>query len=108
MQIRVHSCPFAVRIVSPLTSHLKKVASLLAQNISKTYVRAPVLQDVTLSVGAASVHCLAGENGSGKSTLIKIISGTLSTDAGKVIIDGHDATHENALKRIGLGLSVIY
>ena len=68
------------------------MASLLAQNISKTYVRVPVLQDVTLSVGAASVHCLAGENGSGKSTLIKIISGTLSTDAGKVIIDGHDAT----------------
>jgi simple sugar transport system ATP-binding protein len=67
-----------------------------------------VLQDVTLSVGAASVHCLAGENGSGKSTLIKIISGTLSADAGQVIIDGHDATHENALKRIGLGLSVIY
>ena len=84
------------------------MATLLAQNISKTYVRVPVLQDVTLSVGAASVHCLAGENGSGKSTLIKIISGTLSADAGQVIIDGHDATHENALKRIGLGLSVIY
>jgi simple sugar transport system ATP-binding protein len=84
------------------------VASLLAENISKTYVRVPVLQDVTLSVGQASVHCLAGENGSGKSTLIKIISGTLPADAGKVIIDGHDATQENALKRIGLGLSVIY
>ena len=84
------------------------MASLLAQNVSKTYVRIPVLQDVTLSVGQASVHCLAGENGSGKSTLIKIISGTLSADAGKVIIDGHDATHENALKRIELGLSVIY
>ena len=84
------------------------MASLLAQNVSKTYVRVPVLQDVTLSVGQASVHCLAGENGSGKSTLIKIISGTLSADTGKVIIDGHDATHENALKRIELGLSVIY
>jgi simple sugar transport system ATP-binding protein len=84
------------------------VASLLAQNVSKTYVRVPVLQNVTLSVGQASVHCLAGENGSGKSTLIKIISGTLSADGGKVIIDGHDATHENAYKRIELGLSVIY
>jgi simple sugar transport system ATP-binding protein len=84
------------------------VASLLAQNVSKTYVRVPVLQDVTLSVGQASVHCLAGENGSGKSTLIKIISGTLGADGGKVIIDGHDATHENAYKRIELGLSVIY
>ena len=84
------------------------MASLLAQNVSKTYVRVPVLQDVTLSVGQASVHCLAGENGSGKSTLIKIISGTLSAEGGKVIIDGHDATHENAYKRIELGLSVIY
>jgi simple sugar transport system ATP-binding protein len=84
------------------------LASLLAQNISKTYVRVPVLQDVTLSVEHASVHCLAGENGSGKSTLIKIIAGTLKADEGQVFIDGQEATRVNALGRIDLGLSVIY
>src|SRR6202047_499263 len=84
------------------------MASLLAENISKTYVRVPVLKNVTLAVEPASVHCLAGENGSGKSTLIKIIAGTLKPEAGKVVIDGHDATKVNALGRIDLGLSVIY
>src|SRR6202011_4660304 len=84
------------------------MASLLAENISKTYVRVPVLKNVTLAVEPASVHCLAGENGSGKSTLIKIIAGTLKPDDGKVFIDGQDVTKVNALGRIGLGLSVIY
>ncbi len=86
----------------------KPLASLLAQKVSKTYVRVPVLRDVTLSVEHASVHCLAGENGSGKSTLIKIIAGTLKADEGKIFIDGQDATRVNALGRIDLGLSVIY
>jgi len=84
------------------------MSSLLAQNISKTYVRVPVLKNVTLAIEPASVHCLAGENGSGKSTLIKIIAGTLKPDEGSVFIDGADATKINALGRIDLGLSVIY
>jgi simple sugar transport system ATP-binding protein len=71
-------------------------------------VRAPVLQNVNMSVRPASVHCLAGANGSGKSTLIKIIAGTLQTDSGKVELDGHDVTKLNALARINYGLSVIY
>jgi simple sugar transport system ATP-binding protein len=84
------------------------VASLVAANISKTYVRAPVLQNVNLSVRPTSIHCLAGANGSGKSTLIKIIAGTLAPDAGKVELDGHDVTKLNPLARIDFGLSVIY
>jgi ABC-type sugar transport system ATPase subunit len=71
------------------------VASLVAANISKTYVRAPVLQNVNLSVRPSSIHCLAGANGSGKSTLIKIIAGTLASDSGKVELDGHDVTKLN-------------
>jgi simple sugar transport system ATP-binding protein len=84
------------------------VASLVAANISKTYVRAPVLQNVDLSVRPTSIHCLAGANGSGKSTLIKIIAGTLAPDSGKVELDGHDVTKLNPLARIDFGLSVIY
>ncbi|HEY0790819.1 MAG TPA: sugar ABC transporter ATP-binding protein [Chthoniobacterales bacterium] len=82
--------------------------SLLAKDVSKTYVRTPVLKQVTLAVEPGSVHCLAGENGSGKSTLIKIIAGTLEADAGTVEIAGQDATRASALARIDLGLSVIY
>jgi simple sugar transport system ATP-binding protein len=84
------------------------VPSLVAENISKTYVRVPVLQNVNLSVRQASVHCLAGANGSGKSTLIKIIAGTLAPDSGKVELDHHDVTNLNPLARINFGLSVIY
>jgi simple sugar transport system ATP-binding protein len=82
--------------------------TLVATNISKTYVRAPVLQNVDLLVRPTSIHCLAGANGSGKSTLIKIIAGALSPDSGIVELDGHDVTKLNPLARINFGLSVIY
>jgi len=84
------------------------VASLVAADISKTYVRTPVLQNVNLSVRPGSIHCLAGANGSGKSTLIKIVAGTLAPDSGKVELAGHDVTRLNPLARINFGLSVIY
>src|SRR6202790_4385374 len=84
------------------------MASLVAADISKTYVRAPVLQNVDLLVRPTSIHCLAGANGSGKSTLIKIIAGALSPDSGTVELDGHDVTKLNPLARINFGLSVIY
>ncbi|HEY6840836.1 MAG TPA: sugar ABC transporter ATP-binding protein [Chthoniobacterales bacterium] len=84
------------------------MASLVAADISKTYVRSPVLQNVNLSVRPTSIHCLAGANGSGKSTLIKIIAGTLPPDSGTVELDGHDVTRLNPLARINFGLSVIY
>jgi simple sugar transport system ATP-binding protein len=84
------------------------LASLLAEDISKTFAHVPVLKDVSLTVEDSSIHCLAGENGSGKSTLIKIIAGTLEADQGSVSINRRDVTRLNPHHRITLGLSVIY
>ena len=36
------------------------------------------------------VHALLGENGAGKSTLIKVISGAIEPDSGKIIIGGKE------------------
>jgi D-xylose transport system ATP-binding protein len=40
-------------------------------------------------VHAAEVVALVGDNGAGKSTLIKIISGTVISDSGAYVVDGH-------------------
>ncbi|QNQ90546.1 ATP-binding cassette domain-containing protein [Corynebacterium poyangense] len=52
--------------------------------VSFSYPTHRVLTDISFSVSAGKVTGLIGENGAGKSTLLKIISGTLTPDAGVI------------------------
>jgi iron complex transport system ATP-binding protein len=61
-----------------------------AENISFSYGRQQVLDDVSLSISDRSFVVLLGKNGSGKSTLLRILSGILPCQTGKVSIDGQD------------------
>ena len=75
--------------------------------IRKSYGPVRVLEDVSLTLEPGEVRCLAGENGSGKSTLIKILSGVVATDAGRVEIGGRPVAGD-ARAAIDAGLAVIY
>ena len=46
------------------------------------------LEDVSFSVGKGEVLGIIGQNGAGKSTILKLISGMLSPDKGKVSVQG--------------------
>lgn len=50
--------------------------------------RLVALQDVSLRVGAGEVVAIVGPNGCGKSTLMRIVSGLLAPDGGRVIVGG--------------------
>lgn len=60
------------------------------QNISKKYGSITALDDVSFDIEPGEIVGLLGPNGAGKSTAIKIITGFLHPDAGKVEIDGQD------------------
>ncbi len=59
-------------------------ASAIARNFGPT--RALIDADLILRRG--EVVALMGANGAGKSTLVKIVSGSLQPDAGRIEIDG--------------------
>jgi|KBSSwiStaDraftv2_1062776.scaffolds.fasta_scaffold389348_2 iron complex transport system ATP-binding protein len=61
---------------------------LAATDISFSYGRAKVLQDVSIAVERGSIVGLLGPNGSGKTTLLRIVAGILPPLSGTVLISG--------------------
>jgi spermidine/putrescine ABC transporter ATP-binding subunit len=63
---------------------------LQLEDISKSFDREPVLQDICLDVPRGSIVALLGASGSGKTTLLQIIAGLQEPDSGSLRIGGLD------------------
>ena len=81
---------------------------LSVRNLVKTYPGVVAVNDVSFDVREGEVHALIGENGAGKSTLIKMLSGAIVPDRGKIVIDGKEFDQMNPRLSKSLGLEVIY
>ena len=64
---------------------MSKEALLEARNISKTFGKHQVLDDVSLSVNPKQIVTLIGPNGAGKTTLVRIALALISADKGSVV-----------------------
>lgn len=58
------------------------------QNISKSFDTKSVLDNLSLDIPKGKRCCIIGRSGCGKSVLLKIITGLMKPDSGKVLIDG--------------------
>jgi ribose transport system ATP-binding protein len=77
---------------------------LEATGIVKRYGAVTALRNAALSVRPGEVHALMGANGAGKSTLVKILTGAVQPDAGRITIrDKALEVHSPAeARRVGL------
>jgi ABC-2 type transport system ATP-binding protein len=90
-------------IVRPLPAP----AALLVEHVTKRFKvdrrKPPVVavDDVSIRMERGEIYGLLGANGSGKSTFIRLVSGLLTLDAGRVEVFGHDLVREEmAVKRL--------
>src|SRR5690242_13942544 len=83
-------------------------ALLQMQGICKRYPGVHALRDAALELRTGEVHVLLGENGAGKSTLMKVLSGAVRPDAGKILLDGQAIEIANPAAARRLGISTIY
>jgi ABC-2 type transport system ATP-binding protein len=81
--------------------------ALLVEDVTKRFHvdrrKPPVvaIADVSLRLERGAIHGILGANGSGKSTLIRLVSGLLTLDSGRVTVFGHDLERdEMAVKRL--------
>jgi ribose transport system ATP-binding protein len=81
---------------------------LEATGVSKTYGAVIALKAASLAVRPGEVHALMGANGAGKSTLVKILTGAVRPDSGRIAVRGRERTvHSPAEARHG-GLVSVY
>lgn len=63
---------------------------LEVQHIFRSYRGIPAVEDVSFRISAGEIVGFLGPNGAGKSTTVKIITGMLRPNDGKVLFEGHD------------------
>ena len=78
------------------------------EGVSKRYGGVVALDGAELSVRAGSIHAVLGENGAGKSTLIKIMSGVVQPDAGRMVFDGREVAFADPAAASDAGIVCVF
>ncbi|WP_159458434.1 ATP-binding cassette domain-containing protein [Roseisalinus antarcticus] len=80
----------------------------MCRNLTRFFGAVRALHQVSLSINRGEIVCLVGDNGAGKSTLVKILSGTLAPDDGRIEIDGRDYRRYDMREAQRLGIQTVH
>lgn len=74
--------------------------------LARSFGGVPAVKEVSFTVGSGEIHALCGHNGAGKSTVVKMLSGQLAPDSGRILIDGQPVQlgSRQAAQRLGIAL----
>jgi ribose transport system ATP-binding protein len=104
--LELHSAPSALRM--PADAAVKDGPLLALDGVSKSFLAVRALQEVRFDVRRGEVHAVCGENGAGKSTLMKIISGQLQPDAGRIVYKGEPVHFGSGRAAEAAGIAMIH
>ncbi|BCM21642.1 ribose import ATP-binding protein RbsA [Mesorhizobium sp. J8] len=90
------------------TNPLPQNPLLDATGVAKNYGAVAALRNASLSVLPGEVHALMGANGAGKSTLVKILTGAIKADAGRILIRGQQLDVRSPADARRAGLLPVY
>ncbi|WP_326626986.1 sugar ABC transporter ATP-binding protein [Nonomuraea fuscirosea] len=79
---------------------------LRVEGLAHAFNGVPAVRAVSFTVGAGEIHGLCGHNGAGKSTVVKMLSGQLVPDRGRIVIGGEtvELRGRQAAQRAGVAL----
>lgn len=76
---------------------------LEVQHLFRSFRGIPAVEDVSFRIAPGEIVGFLGPNGAGKSTTVKIITGMLRANDGKVLFEGHDIRDDMVAFRSLLG-----
>lgn len=81
------------------------MALLELEKVSKAFGGVRAVREVSLSVQEGELLGVMGPNGSGKTTLFNLITGTLTPDAGRILLRGEEITHLSPHRTCAKGIA---
>jgi ABC-2 type transport system ATP-binding protein len=75
-----------------------------AQNVIKRFGEITAVDDISFQVNRGEIFAFLGPNGAGKSTTISMLTTMLRPTNGKLFLNGHDVTKEQAKARKSFGI----
>lgn len=88
-------------------SEMQREVILRMEQISKSYGKVVALDRVDVDVRRGEILALVGDNGAGKSTLVKIMSGILTPDSGRIILNGEQVSFRNSREARRMGIDSV-
>ena len=80
---------------------------LIVTNLGKSFNKRPVVRSVSLKIQRGEAVGLLGPNGAGKTTCFYMISGLITPDYGKVLLNNKDITKMPIYKRSRAGIGYL-
>ena len=78
----------------------KKIDTIIEfKNVSISYGKRLILDNISFKINKNSIHGMLGPNGAGKSTIFNLITGLIRPRSGKIMISGEDVTNYPIYKR---------
>lgn len=82
--------------------------TLEATAIAKAYGAVQALRGASLEIRTGEIHALLGANGAGKSTLVKILTGAIRPDAGRIVVNGAERQAHSPREARRSGVLTVY
>jgi ABC-2 type transport system ATP-binding protein len=83
---------------------MKSAPVIEARNVVKTFGEIKAVDDISFEVRAGEIFAFLGPNGAGKSTTISMLTTMLRPTGGKLMLNNHDVTREQANARKSFGI----
>ena len=84
---------------------MKPTPILSLEKISKRFGAVVVADGIDLALAEGEALGIIGPNGAGKTTLFGIVTGTVASDAGRVLFEGRDITAQTPESRCRAGIA---
>ena len=93
----------------PDSDHEASASDVLRMsNVTKSFSRTVVLDDVSFRLHSGTIHALLGENGAGKTTLMRIAFGLYTADKGETAAGTPPRTIRSPIDAIACGLGMVH
>ena len=77
------------------------------KNVTKSYNKKKILDNVSLNLNRGESVALLGPNGAGKTTLFYIIMGLIKRDVGSILLDKNEISELPMYRRSNMGLGYL-